>query len=171
MSRVLEQWNRLPGAAAAAEVLPCCGSRAWAHLLAGRRPLHNEMELLAASDAVWRSLPELDWSEAFASHPRIGETRPAGDATGRSLSWSGKEQAAVKLHEQDVANRITEGNRDYEAKFGATFIVCASGRSGREILEILNRRMANDSKTEMLERAEQQRQITHLRLIRWLGEE
>jgi 2-oxo-4-hydroxy-4-carboxy-5-ureidoimidazoline decarboxylase len=47
--------------------------------------------------------------------------------------------------------------------------VCAAGRSAAEILAILQRRMQNTAAAEMLEAAEQQRQITQLRLRRWLG--
>ena len=59
-------------------------------------------------------------------------------------------------------------NRRYEARFGRIFIICASGRSAREILAALEARMKNDDATELREAAEQQRQITVLRLKRWL---
>ena len=64
---------------------------------------------------------------------------------------------------------LAEGNRQYEERFGRIFIVCASGRSAQEILAILNARMSNTAAAELLEAAEQQRQITQLRLRRWLG--
>jgi 2-oxo-4-hydroxy-4-carboxy--5-ureidoimidazoline (OHCU) decarboxylase len=47
--------------------------------------------------------------------------------------------------------------------------VCATGKLASEILAILHRRMQNDEKTELYEAAEQQRQITQLRLKKWLG--
>jgi 2-oxo-4-hydroxy-4-carboxy--5-ureidoimidazoline (OHCU) decarboxylase len=46
--------------------------------------------------------------------------------------------------------------------------VCATGKSGPEILEILRRRLENDQQAELREAAEQQRQITQIRLKRWL---
>jgi 2-oxo-4-hydroxy-4-carboxy--5-ureidoimidazoline (OHCU) decarboxylase len=39
-----------------------------------------------------------------------------------------------------------------------------------EILENLQRRLNNEEPAEILEAAEQQRQITQLRLRKWLGE-
>jgi 2-oxo-4-hydroxy-4-carboxy-5-ureidoimidazoline decarboxylase len=48
--------------------------------------------------------------------------------------------------------------------------VCATGKSAPEILEILRRRLKNDAETELLEAAEQQRQITEIRLRKWLKE-
>ena len=49
------------------------------------------------------------------------------------------------------------------------FIVCATEKSGPEILEILQRRLHNDKATELQEAAEQQRQIMRIRLERWLS--
>ena len=153
------------------EVLPCCGSRSWAERLAERRPLPDEAELMRASDAIWRGLAEADWREAFASHPCIGERHAPGEATAQSLAWSSREQSAVGLDDGDTARRLVEGNRAYEARFGRSFLVCASGKSGAEIVAILNSRLNNDPETERRESAEQQRQITRLRLGRWMRAE
>ena len=171
MTGALEVWNGLDAAEAAAEVLPCCGSWAWARGMAERRPLRGWAEVLEASDAVWWGLTEVDWSEAFGSHPRIGEGHAPGAATPRSLEWSGREQSGVALDEDDVGERLAEGNRAYEERFGRTFLVCASGKSGGEILSILKRRLGNDAEAEMREAAEQQRQISRLRLEQWMGAE
>ncbi len=166
----LEQWNAMPLEQAAGEVLPCCGSRAWAHQLAARRPLSTLPELLAASDAAWWPLAEADWQEAFASHPRIGERKAVGTATASSLAWSAGEQSGVAQAEADFAARLAEGNRVYEARFGRTFIVCATGKSSIEILAILERRMRNTAEAELHEAAEQQREIAHIRLRKWLAQ-
>jgi 2-oxo-4-hydroxy-4-carboxy-5-ureidoimidazoline decarboxylase len=64
---------------------------------------------------------------------------------------------------------MAEGNRAYEQRFNRIFIVCAAGKSAPEILEILRRRLRNDETTELHEAAEQQRQIAHLRLKKWLS--
>ena len=165
---VLERWNELEAMAAAAEVLPCCGSRAWSRGLAGRRPFVDEAGVVTASDAVWEGLEEQDWLEAFGSHPRIGERHATGVVTAQSLAWSDHEQRSAASGQAAAAQALAEGNRRYEAKFGRTFIVCASGRSGDEILANLNERMRNDPGAEMREAAEQQRLITRLRLGRWM---
>ena len=65
---------------------------------------------------------------------------------------------------------LAEANREYEQRFGHIFIVCATGKSAPEILEILRRRLRNDEHTELREAAEQQRQITHIRLTKWLSQ-
>jgi 2-oxo-4-hydroxy-4-carboxy-5-ureidoimidazoline decarboxylase len=49
------------------------------------------------------------------------------------------------------------------------FLICATGKSAGEMLGILKVRLNHDAETEWQEAAEQQRQITHLRLRKWLG--
>lgn len=168
VNAALERWNSLGTADAAREVLPCCGSRVWAEGLAGRRPFGSAEELSATSDAVWWALPETDWQEAFDSHPRIGQQH-ARSATAESLEWSTREQRAAMSPDEELKAALAEGNRRYEEKFGRIFVVCASGRSAAEILAILEQRMENSADVELKEAAEQQRQITQLRLRRWLG--
>ena len=168
MSDVLARWNFLSIAAAVDEILPCCGSRAWTDGMVGRRPLSDEVALLAASDETWRRLEESDWLEAFRSHPRIGESQPPKAALQRSVAWSAEEQQNVAGANESVKIALAEGNREYERRFSRIFIVCATGKSPAEILKILQRRMKNDDHTDLQEAAEQQRQITQIRLKRWL---
>jgi allantoinase len=166
---LLARWNNLDAFSAAREVFSCCGSQAWAEALADMRPLATEASLCAASDAVWIVLPEAAWQEAFDSHPRIGEYRASKEATAESLQWSAQEQRAAVSPDEAVKLELAEGNRRYEERFGRIFIVCASGKTATEVLAILETRMSNDSASELREAAEQQRQITQLRLARWLG--
>jgi len=165
MSRVLKRWNSLQVEAAVEEILPCCGSTAWARGMVAGRPLADEAALLAASEAVWGKLRESDWLEAFGSHPRIGESHGPASAPARSAAWSVEEQRKVG---SDLKVALATGNRAYEERFHRIFIVCAAGKSAPEILEILERRLGNDEAAELAETAEQQRLITQLRLKKWL---
>lgn len=169
MNEVLTQWNHLSAVDAIREIIPCCGSKSWAQRLAECRPVANEAGLLTASDDIWRSLSASDWLEAFQSHPRIGESSSHGPGTAQSASWSRQEQSEVASAGDALKIELASANRGYEEKFGHIFIVCATDKSASEILAILCRRMQNDKKTELYEAAEQQRQITQLRLKKWLG--
>jgi OHCU decarboxylase len=169
ISGMLARWNVLQPDKAAEEILPCCGSKSWAHEMANRRPLPDEVSLLAACDQIWNNLPESDWLEAFHSHPRIGESRPPASASAQSATWSGEEQQKVGAAGEDLKAAFAEANRAYEKRFHRIFIVCATGKSAPEILETLRRRLQNDDTAELREAAEQQRQITHLRLKKWLS--
>jgi OHCU decarboxylase len=172
VENVLARWNVLPADEAVSKILLCCGSKAWARAMVARRPLADEGAILAASNEVWRSLARSDWMEAFESHPRIGESR-ASEPSPRTpespaVAWSAQEQRNVGDADAALKNALAEANRKYERRFHRIFIVCATGKSASEILAILQRRIANDKETELQEAAEQQRQITEIRLRKWL---
>jgi 2-oxo-4-hydroxy-4-carboxy-5-ureidoimidazoline decarboxylase len=171
MNKVLARWNSLDLAAAAREALPCCGSQAWAAALASARPIEDEESLIETSSSIWRTLPEEAWQEALDSHPRIGQNHAQAHATEQSLRWSAKEQRAALSKDEAAKLVLEDANRRYEERFGRIFIVCASGKTSTEILAILEARMQNDPATELHEAVEQQRQITQLRLHRWLESE
>jgi 2-oxo-4-hydroxy-4-carboxy-5-ureidoimidazoline decarboxylase len=170
LSRVLKHWNALPSGEAAAEILSCCGSRAWAACLAARRPFGSEQALFAAADDCWQNLPEADWLEAFRSHPRIGEQHAQMKTTAASAAWSRSEQSQMNQADDGILQRMREGHRQYEERFGRIFIVCASGKQPVEMLRILERRLANDVTQELQESAVQQHQIMQLRLRKWLAQ-
>jgi 2-oxo-4-hydroxy-4-carboxy-5-ureidoimidazoline decarboxylase len=163
----LEAWNALSPDAAAAAILSCNGAQAWATQLAALRPFATPFDLTCTADIVWRSLDEAAQQQAFDSHPRIGE-RHAKSATAASLALSSEEQSAAQLTTETEA-ALAAANRAYEAKFGRIFIVCATGKSAEEMLAILQHRLSNDPATERREAAEQQRQITQIRLRKWLA--
>ena len=164
----LDEWNASLAADAITAVLPCCASRAWAAALVARRPLGTLPEVLAASDSAWWSVSPDDWKEAFAAHPRLGEVH-AASATPQSLAWSRNEQSALQSEENLLA-QIGENNRRYEQRFGRVFLLHAAGRTAAEVLAIQQRRLQNTPEAELQESAEQQREITHGRLQRWLRE-
>ena len=170
MSEVLARWNALPLEDAARELLPCCGSNAWATAMASKRPINEEAALLAASDDIWGGLSEADWLEAFRSHPRIGETRTEKSVAAQSSAWSEQEQQKAAAADEAVKTALKWGNREYEQKFGRIFIVCATGKSASEILEILRRRLHNDDATELQQAVEEQRKIMHIRMKKWLAQ-
>jgi 2-oxo-4-hydroxy-4-carboxy-5-ureidoimidazoline decarboxylase len=69
-----------------------------------------------------------------------------------------------------IRDRLGKANRDYEARFGYIFIVCATGKTAAEILGLITQRLTNDPVTELAVAAEEQRKITRLRLAKLLGE-
>ena len=145
--------------------------------MAAKRPIADDAALLAASDETWRTLTPADWMEAFQSHPRIGESRSSSaqppqalPSRDQSVEWSTQEQGNIAYAETAVKIALADANREYEQRFNRVFIVCATGKSGPEILEILRRRLNNDADAELHQAAEQQSQITQIRLKKWLQE-
>jgi 2-oxo-4-hydroxy-4-carboxy-5-ureidoimidazoline decarboxylase len=169
MKQILAHWNELPAEDAALEIVACCGSTAWAQAVAERRPFADEASLMRASDEIWSKLNTPDWMEAFSKHPRIGERKAPQLASARSAAWSTQEQKEVATAGEAVQLALAEANREYERRFNNVFIVCATGKTAPEILEILRRRLRNDDAAELREAAEEQRKITNIRLQKWLS--
>ncbi|MEE8600707.1 allantoicase [Euzebya tangerina] len=143
-------------------LLACCGSSAWAEQMVDARPFGEPEDLLRAAEEIWWRLGPDDHLEAFEAHPRIGE---------RSASrWSSREQSQAQSGEQTTKDRIAAGNLAYEERFGHIFLIRAAGRSAEEILAALEERLDNDAETERRIAAEQQAQITALRLDALLRE-
>lgn len=130
---------------------------AWVAAMIARRPFPDEAAVLSASDEIWWKLDESDWREAFASHPQIG----AGESDQR---WSGQEQSGVRTAGAGTMLAVKQGNRAYFEKFGYIYIVCATGKTGEQMLAILNERLKNDPATEMRAAATEQSKIAQLRL-------
>ena len=169
MNATLSDWNKAEGPTALDTMLACCGARRWAEAMLALRPIDSVLALSAAADRIWSTIDEADWIQAFACHPRIGE-RSARRASQKSVAWSRQEQSSASNAAERVLAELAAGNALYEERFGFTYIVCATGRNAEEMLAILNRRLASDRAAELHEAAEQQRQITQIRLGKWLVE-
>ena len=167
MNAVLDEWNHADEQSATTAMLACCGSRRWATEMVAQRPIANIAALSETADRIWAGMTESDWLEAFAAHPRIGE-RQAPSTPEQSAEWSQQEQAGTASASAPLQRQLAEANAAYEQQFGFTCIICATGKSAEEMLATLNRRLGNDRMAELREAAEQQRQITQIRLGKWL---
>jgi OHCU decarboxylase len=168
MDQSVKRLNQLSADLAEAEFLQCCGSTRWAKLMTEARPFANVEELSSKADEIWASIGEQDWLEAFRAHPKIGERKAAAAQSHQAASWSAQEQSQAQEASDVTKTAIAEGNRAYEDRFGFIFIICASGKSATDIAEALKDRLANDAETELRIAAEEQRQITQLRLRKLL---
>jgi len=136
-----------------------CASKRWVDVMAAAAPYADEVALLAAADQALAVLDDADLDEALAGHPRIGDQT--------SHATSHREQAGVG---DDVREALAEGNREYEARFGHVYLVCASGRSGDELLAVLRQRLGNDPAYERTVVREELAKINRLRLERLVEE-
>jgi 2-oxo-4-hydroxy-4-carboxy-5-ureidoimidazoline decarboxylase len=147
----------------------CCGASRWVDAMAGRRPFADAAALFAAAEEVWAGLGPSDWSEAFAHHPRIGDKEALRQRFATTRQWAAGEQAGVSAASEDVLEALAQGNRDYEARFGHIFIVCATGKGAEEMLGLLRARLGNDRETEQRIAAAEQAKITRIRLEKLLA--
>jgi OHCU decarboxylase len=160
--------NALGAEQAEAELLTCCGARAWARSMAACRPFPDRQSLLDRAGAVWRGLSRDDWLEAFRAHPRIGERLNAARGDVRVARWSETEQSGALGATADVAAELAAANRAYEERFGHVFLISATGKSAEEMLAALHERLHNDPDTELRVAASEQAKITRSRLEKLL---
>lgn len=157
-----EYLNALPRYEAEIALRRCCGSRRWVERMVAGLPYASDGALHQAAEHEWWRLGREDWLEAFAAHPRIGER--SHDA------WSRREQRGVDQAGEGVRRALEQGNRDYEARFGHVYLVCATGRGAAELLADMRRRLEADPAQELRTAAEEQAKITALRLENLGGE-
>ena len=162
----LDRLNDLAPDDAVRELLTCCGSREWARRMAEARPFASGGALLDTAGAVWWALGEADWLEAFRGHPRIGEKKT--EQSSREQAWSAGEQAGMSTAAEATQRALAEGNREYDARFGFIYIVCATGKSADEMLALLRQRLGNDPAAELRVAAGEQSRITRIRLEKLL---
>jgi allantoinase len=165
----LERLNSLDENRARTEFLRCCGSTRWADRMTSLRPFTTEAELLDAAQRVWEGLDVADRLEAFAAHPKIGDVNSLRLKFATTAAWASGEQSGVAEASESTLRALAEGNRDYEARFGSIFIICATGKSADAMLEALRARLGNDPKVEQSVASAEQAMITRVRLRKLLA--
>src|SRR5215472_16288516 len=154
----LDELNQLAGPAASRVLSGICSAERWVGAIIAGRPYSSVDALLARSDAAVAAMTEADLRGALAGHPRIGDTQAA------AASWSGQEQAGVRVDDAEFMRALAVANAAYEQRYGHIYLVCASGRSGRELLELLLERLRNDQATEWRVVASELAKINQIRL-------
>jgi 2-oxo-4-hydroxy-4-carboxy-5-ureidoimidazoline decarboxylase len=160
----LAGFNAAPSEEVERALLSCCTSAQWARLVAAGRPYSSPAELYAEADAATGGLGDAEFDAALAGHPRIGERAGIQHSAG-----SVGEQSAVSQSSDATLVALAEGNREYEARFGHVYLVCADGRSGEELLRVLRERLGNDPPTERANARAELGKINRLRLSRLIG--
>jgi 5-hydroxyisourate hydrolase/2-oxo-4-hydroxy-4-carboxy-5-ureidoimidazoline decarboxylase len=161
----LDQFNELERQVAVNELFACCGSEKWASLMMERFPFFSEESLIdAATNAWYQQCSEADWKESFGHHPKIG------DKQSLKQKFAGKEQAGVALASDETVEALARANSDYENKFGFIFIVCATGRTADEMLQLCTDRIKNNTSEELRIAMGEQQKITIIRLRKLLSE-
>jgi 2-oxo-4-hydroxy-4-carboxy-5-ureidoimidazoline decarboxylase len=159
----IETFNHLSIAEKKSALFKCCGSTKWSSQLAEIN-FSSLNELKSESDAIWNSLSESDWHEAFSHHPKIGDVESLKKKFASTAQWATSEQSGVQDADIKMLEELRDYNNLYEKKFGYIFIVCATGKSAEEMLDLLKKRLINNPDFEGRIAAEEQNKITHLRL-------
>jgi len=164
----LHDFNILPKQELKETLLKCCGSPAWVNRMLPFVPADDLVELLEDAEEQWWLCSELDWKDAFAGHPKIGDVESLKKKFASTADWAAGEQGGVAKASQQTLEAMADANQKYEEKFGYIFIVCATGKSAEEMLGILQSRLLNTPEEEIKIAADEQNKITKIRIEKLL---
>ncbi len=154
----IKAFNKLSKADKTKQLLSCCGSSTWCDLMLKQFPFAGEKDLVDAATDIWyNQCNSLDWLESFTHHPKIGDVKSL------TKKFAGKEQASVAAATKKIIAALASANKEYEAKFGFIFIVCATGKPATEMLRLLEDRLSNTIGEELHIAMGEQMKITILR--------
>jgi 2-oxo-4-hydroxy-4-carboxy-5-ureidoimidazoline decarboxylase len=165
----LTWFNELPDRAAQQALLDCCSAPRWAEQMAAARPYASAQDAIRQSSAIVAALTVTDLAEALAGHPRIGERPDAGDGTSQAADWSRREQSGVDADDASTRPALAGANLEYEQRFGHIYLVCAAGRTGEELLDVLQGRLRNEPEDEWQVVRTELQKINALRLQRLIA--
>ena len=165
----LAHFNELPAPAARDELLACCSAPSWAERMAAGRPYCSVHDAVRQSAVIVARMTVTDLAEALPGHPRIGERTEAGHGPLRSAAWSAQEQSRVSDADTETARALAESNLEYERRFGHIYLVCASGRTGAQLLSLLRSRLRNDASAEWQVVRSELQKINEVRLRKLLA--
>jgi len=165
----IDEFNEMDASVAKGLLQDCCASREWNTALLASRPYTDLQELLQRADQVWSDLSEKDYLEAFDAHPRIGDPDSLKARYGSTRNMAEGEQSGMQTASDKVINELADLNNRYYDQFGFIFIVCATGKSARQMLELIKERVYRDRDAEVVTAAEEQRKITEIRLRNLFG--
>jgi 2-oxo-4-hydroxy-4-carboxy-5-ureidoimidazoline decarboxylase len=165
----LDELNALNAADATAAFGTCCTSDAWIKGMVEARPLSDVEAAHQVALDVWATCQEADLMQAFEGHPKIGDVSSLRKKYANTKGLASNEQSGVNVATEETLQALSDGNNEYDEKFGFIFIVYATGKSAAEMLELLQARLPNDRATELKNAGVEQSKITALRINKLLG--
>lgn len=164
MKRPSKYLNELSESEAKLALEKCCASQEWIDRMNAERPFADDDKLQETAAEIWNSLSSDAWMQAFAAHPRIGDVSSLRAKFASTKGWAEGEQSGAAKASEETISQLAAGNEEYFQKFGYIFIVCATGKTADEMLELLQSRLPNDPQIEIKVAAAEQMKITILRL-------
>lgn len=163
----LEEFNDLGRQWQYEALLSCCHCASWAARVPDGAPFESIDALIDCAAEAWSTAGEVEILEAFSGHPQIGDLDALRNKYAETAS---AEQGQVVAADESTLVRLRDQNRAYLEKFGFIFIVCATGKSAAEMLDLLEARIGNTREEELANGAREQMAITEIRLRKMVEE-
>ena len=164
----LDEFNNLDTESVLKSLKSCCTSTKWQIEVAKQRPFKNLDDFFSLQEKSWLALEKKDFLEAFDGHPKIGDVSSLKKKYAHTKDLAEGEQSGVNSASDEVVSELSKLNLEYDDKFGYIFIVCATGKSALEMLNLLKERIENDPEFELRIAAIEQAKITKIRLEKLL---
>lgn len=146
-------------------LLEFCSSTQWIESMVNARPYKDSEHMLSLAESLWLQASEADILEAFLGHPKIGDLNALKNKYAHHAT---SEQGQVADAQEEILQQLQQCNERYEQQFGFIFIVCATGKSASQMLNLIKQRIINSRDDELRNGANEQLKIIHLRIQRWL---
>ena len=167
----LPQLNSLSQKEASFAFTQCCTASRWVEAMVAARPFDSLTDCQLRALSIWQSLGESDFLEAFEGHPKIGDVSSLRKKYAHTKALASGEQSSVQEADEYTLLALAEGNARYEAQNGFIFIVCATGKSAAEMRNLLEARLLNSRDNELKIAAQQQSEITAIRINKLIIEQ
>jgi 2-oxo-4-hydroxy-4-carboxy-5-ureidoimidazoline decarboxylase len=164
----LDEFNNLDTESLINSLNSCCTSTKWQSEVAKQRPFKDLNNLFSLQEKSWLALEKKDFLEAFDGHPKIGDVSSLKKKYAHTKDLAEGEQSGVNSASDEVVSELSKLNLEYDDKFGYIFIVCATGKSALEMLNLLKERIENEPEVELRIAAIEQAKITKIRLEKLL---
>ena len=164
----LQELNNVSFSEAYIQLETCCVSKNWITSMVNSRPFESIDQLMNISNRAWQKCKKQDFLEAFKGHPKIGDVSSLAKKYANTSDLAAHEQSGVDSANDQTIELLAKGNQEYEKKFGFIFIVCATGKSAKEMLYLLEERIQNNLDEELCIAAAEQHKITSIRLEKLL---
>lgn len=153
----IDQLNQLDKSDLVRQLQTCCSSEQWSLSLAESAPFRDLPDLLEKSTRCWSRVSQAELMSALKGHPPIGVLKKG---------FSEEEQRQVQGSDHHILEALKDKNEQYQKQFGFVFLICATGKSGAEILRSLNSRLENSKETELAIASAQLNEINNIRLTK-----
>ena len=165
----LNELNQLDDNAAYDWFEASCAAERWVNAMVTGRTYKSAADVYSYAVEVWESLTESDYSQAFEAHPMIGDVNSLRAKFANTKDTAASEQQGTAVASEETLQALHTLNHEYLNKHGFIFIICATGLSANTMLEALQKRLPNDTVSELENAAAEQIKITLLRLTKGLS--
>jgi 2-oxo-4-hydroxy-4-carboxy-5-ureidoimidazoline decarboxylase len=141
-----------------------CSSTSWQTQMLKHPSFNSRNQVVECAENAFNSLNKQDWLEAFAGHPMIGDLSSLKKKYSQGANLSAKEQSGATTAPEQVLQKLITLNQEYVERFGFIFIVCATGKSAWEMLQLLEERIHRSPAQELEAASQEQKKITFIRI-------